>query len=953
MERSSSSSALLALALLAGGPACGALTDAPGNAGGTEQVGAFSADDVPGFVWNNKTDAKDAITALYSGINWYLCVGAGVCPESDAHREATRIINSLETTITQLYADDKIGDANTLLDLAAGAFARPAQLLTPAGTAQEQTVVNLAISTYDHFSAVLNNINPADPAQVKLAYVLAPYFNLVAAVVDNVAQLAQKNPQIIAPPDWLGTTRRNTLATDEALVGSQSVWYGCPGAASQTMISTVQTFDNSLPTKKLWMKFANYDFSVKSDGDTYRCNVSRRVTAPNDSVCPDRTACDLLLICHAGSQPGNQQIYAQELPKIMANMNRDTVVVMLRTAMERIVGLAAEHGSGLLVRQPSGETDLWQIWSRTSYRPSALFTPSIDWQPMATGDFDGDGDGDILWRNGTYLSMWLMSAGGVATFTPVTTNPPVASKAYAGDLDGDGISDVVWVFSPDASGYTTLTWMMNAGSTIPRSTSSVLSGTDMVQGLGNFDNDSARRADVLYRAPATGDVKIRFNGGAVTTIGFAPTDWQIKGVGDFNGDHYADILWYNVNSGAVAIWAMQGTAIIANVGAGSSAPSGGWRIQGVTDVDHDGISDIVWQSASGMISNWIMAGPSSVRDFTGPYNLPTGATFAGVLDLGPPPPANAPTATLNESFCGASTGQLRNPGFGSYEQWWGASFFGSPGTFLGDVDGDMKADMIGIGSNYIGVIRSTGNGFGAYETWVANRTGLNGTHGSLVGDFDGDNKADIYVLQDTQVTVMRSTGSSFQEVLFSGLPFLPFSGFFGTHGTVIGDIDGDKRTELIALDDSSIRILRYTGQGAPTITTQAGAGYGNHGSLMGDIDGDGRADQVALSEGVVVARRSIGTTFGAYETWANRTFFGGQGTYLVDVDGDGRADLVAVDTTGVRVMRSTGISFGQVEAWWGQPFFGNHATVMGDIDGNGKADLAAAGDGFVAAIRSQ
>jgi hypothetical protein len=45
-------------------------------------------------------------------------------------------------------------------------------------------------------------------------------------------------------------------------------------------------------------------------------------------------------------------------------------------------------------------------------------------------------------------------------------------------------------------------------------------------------------------------------------------DWQIEGVGDFNGDTKADILWRHSTTGMVAMWLMNGAIISSDLGVG-------------------------------------------------------------------------------------------------------------------------------------------------------------------------------------------------------------------------------------------------------------------------------------------------------------------------------------------------------------------------------------------------
>jgi hypothetical protein len=70
-----------------------------------------------------------------------------------------------------------------------------------------------------------------------------------------------------------------------------------------------------------------------------------------------------------------------------------------------------------------------------------------DWHVVATGDFNGDGINDILWRNDNgVVGEWNgQSNGGFAgnanANIPVDTNWHVAQ---VGDFNGDGMSDILW-----------------------------------------------------------------------------------------------------------------------------------------------------------------------------------------------------------------------------------------------------------------------------------------------------------------------------------------------------------------------------------------------------------------------------------------------------------------------------------------------------------------------------
>ena len=89
--------------------------------------------------------------------------------------------------------------------------------------------------------------------------------------------------------------------------------------------------------------------------------------------------------------------------------------------------------------------------------------------------------------------------------------------------------------------------------------------------------------------------------------GSVALDWTIAGIGDFNADGRADILWRHT-SGVVYTWLMNGPSIIGTGSPGSVSPD--WTIQGVGDFNGDGRADILWRHTSGLVYIWLMNGTS-------------------------------------------------------------------------------------------------------------------------------------------------------------------------------------------------------------------------------------------------------------------------------------------------------------------------------------------------------
>ena len=234
---------------------------------------------------------------------------------------------------------------------------------------------------------------------------------------------------------------------------------------------------------------------------------------------------------------------------------------------------------------------------------------------VSPGDFNGDCKSDVLWQNsGTGLVYtWLMNGAAIGSQAGAETLPPSTGWVIqgVGDFNGDGMADVLWRNTTSGQVYI---WFMN-GSTIASQASvetvSPSSGWNIV-GVGDFNDTGI--ADILWQNSISGQVYIWFmNGSTITSqaqVGVVSpsSGWNIVGIGDFNGDGKADILWENGTNGQVYVWLMNGTTVSSQGTLESGVPPS-WAVLGVGDFDGNGTSDILWQnSASGEVYIWFMSG---------------------------------------------------------------------------------------------------------------------------------------------------------------------------------------------------------------------------------------------------------------------------------------------------------------------------------------------------------
>src|SRR5207245_2047757 len=103
-----------------------------------------------------------------------------------------------------------------------------------------------------------------------------------------------------------------------------------------------------------------------------------------------------------------------------------------------------------------------------------------------------------------------------------------------------------------------------------------------VQGIGDFDGDG--KADILWRNTSTGENYIYLmNGRMIASQGsinsVSDQAWQVEAVGDFDGDGKSDMLWRNASTGQNYLYPMDGTTIKPGEGHLRTVPVGGWTVQ--------------------------------------------------------------------------------------------------------------------------------------------------------------------------------------------------------------------------------------------------------------------------------------------------------------------------------------------------------------------------------------
>ena len=107
----------------------------------------------------------------------------------------------------------------------------------------------------------------------------------------------------------------------------------------------------------------------------------------------------------------------------------------------------------------------------------------------------------------------------------------------------------------------------------------------------------------------TGTITIGSQTVTVHQVGF-----NAAAVTDLDGDGLSDLVWQNRSTGALAMWKMSGNAVVSTQYLPGAPADLAWRVAGTGDITGDGFADLVWQnSRDGTLSAWAMRGTQIIN----------------------------------------------------------------------------------------------------------------------------------------------------------------------------------------------------------------------------------------------------------------------------------------------------------------------------------------------------
>ena len=428
---------------------------------------------------------------------------------------------------------------------------------------------------------------------------------------------------------------------------------------------------------------------------------------------------------------------------------------------------------------------------------------------------------------------------------------------------------------------------------------------------------------------------------------FATGNAGAVALADFNGDGKMDVVHANAQSAVVRLG--DGTGGLGAAVFTTNLPTGGSAPVAAGDLNGDGIPDFAvgygtFANTSPRVAVFFSNGAGG---FTAGPALAV-AEWPGSIAIG-----DLDGDAVADLVVGSNVGSLisvvRGTGGGAFA---GASFHAAGSTprsvAIGDFNHDGKADVVALGGDGANVLLGNGNGtFAAATPYAAGSFPV----ALAVADIDGDGHLDLAVANDGTdgVSLLFGDGlGAFSEPQAVAVARFPV-------GVLLRDLNGDGKPDLVVSTQfnggqgsNAVRLLRNLGN--RTFELQSPLFVPAQGQIApprlaaGDMDGDRRGDLVI---GDITSSFDGGDRTRVFR---NSTMFPAR---RADFNGDRRSDILwryrvsgenyvylmdEKNIAGEGYLRTV-----EDQAW--------KVAGVGDFDGNGKADVlwrnAATGENYV------